>query len=90
MDADADIVDQLHSITRCRRCECRSCQNGYENHSHGCTDGPHRVETREKLRALEFPRAVIAGRAQQMIRDLREANAALKARVAQLEALHSG
>ena len=85
-----DITEQLARISRCRRCECHSCQEGYENHSYSCTDGPHCVETQTKLKALLFPYSVIAGRARETIRELRVETATLRARVAQLEAIHHG
>lgn len=87
---DPDITDQLSRIRRCRRCECRSCSNGYENHSHRCTEGADCVETQAKLAALQYAWSVIAGQAREEILRLRSENEVLLARIAQLDSIHHG
>lgn len=57
------IQRNLGKITACRKCKCQSCSDGYENHEHSCTKGPHCVNTTESL--LKFVREAqrIAGSA---------------------------
>jgi hypothetical protein len=85
-----DIIDRLGIIANCRRCKCRSCQDGYENHSHRCTQGPHCVETQERLKALLCSHAIIAADAREALRQFRTKVEKLRARLAQLEAIHHG
>ena len=85
-----DIENHLARMARCRRCTCQSCSVGYENHSHKCTQGPECVETQERLQALLSLHSVVAGRTRDLIRDLRTEAETLRARVAQLEAIHHG
>lgn len=51
-----DIYEAFRSITKCRRCECLSCNDGYENHEHYCTNGPNCVESKDNL--LKWQRQV--------------------------------
>lgn len=52
------LATDIGKHSACSRCHCASCSDGYENHSHGCTDGPHCIETKAHLlsanRALRF------------------------------------
>ena len=68
-----DILDQLATLAKCRRCECASCGRGADDelHNHICTDGPHCVETREALRLFRRRASVIASHAATEIRALR-------------------
>lgn len=70
-----DILDQLATLWKCRRCECASCGRGADDelHTHICTDGPHCVETREALRLFRRRASVIASHAATEIRALRRA-----------------
>ena len=44
-----DILGVLSDVTSCRRCKCRSCEDGYENHDHTCTHGEWCVDAPRKL-----------------------------------------
>ncbi len=70
-----DILDQLATLWKCRRCEYVSCGRGAndELHNHICTDGPHCVEMREALRLFRRRASVIASHAATEIRALRRA-----------------
>lgn len=67
-----DILSGLERLWVCRRCQCYSCEDGYENHSHRCTDGPGCVESRERLKANLEAISIIASRAGQEIKRLRD------------------
>jgi hypothetical protein len=75
-----DILTRLEQGWSCRRCKCRSCYNGYENHEHGCTDGPDCVETRERLRARCIIDSIVARAAADEIKALRRQVAEMTAR----------
>lgn len=70
-----DILDELGAIAKCRRCECLSCDRdpAGELHGHICTDGERCVETRDRLRKFRYAAAIVAGKARDEIRKLREA-----------------
>lgn len=91
LSSDApDITERLAHISRCRRYECRSCEDGYENYSHYCTNGPHCVETQEILARLHYVWCIVAGQARDTVRQLRVENAALRARIELLDSIHHG
>lgn len=61
---------ELIALTACRRCNCADCSDGYENHSHGCTNGPNCVETQKAWAAWQFKVSLVANRAADLIRTL--------------------
>ena len=87
--AIADVADELSQMLRCRRCKYRSCERGYENHSHRCTHDPGCVDTQARLVSLQFASRVTT-RARDTTSDLRTENDTLKARIRQLESIHHG
>ena len=66
-----DIITSLQHIAACRRCACRSCSNGEENHSHYCTHGEHCINTEKNLLHFVFTAQHVANQARVEIRDLR-------------------
>lgn len=71
---DMDVLDQLEAVWSCRRCRCNSCSRSGagELHDHVCTDGPHCMETRDKMRARRQAEAITAYKAADEIRRLRK------------------
>lgn len=59
----------IERLARCHRCRCLSCANGFENHSHGCTGGPHCIETPAKQRARVTALKVALARAGMLLRE---------------------
>ena len=65
-----ELCRRLNKLTVCRRCECSDCQDGYENHSHACTNGPNCVETKERWAVWRFHVLEVANAAAALIRRL--------------------
>lgn len=64
------LCERLNKLTACRRCECISCADGYENHSHSCTHGPDCVETAPRWAAWRRKVSVVATASVTLIRSL--------------------
>lgn len=73
MPDSTDIVDRLRRMNVCARCRCQNCYRGAggELHNHKCTDGPHCVETRTRMRARISQRNIMCGLAAAEIERLR-------------------
>jgi hypothetical protein len=50
MITDAQLLDNLQNHLKCSRCECSSCERGYENHEHICTKGDTCIENVKDLK----------------------------------------